>query len=402
MIGFHRARARGSIGLVLVAALLATLAACGNDSDKAVTKSTAKGTPVKIGVVESASGQPLPATAAGEAMKAWAATVNGAGGLQGHPIEIVIKDDGNDPAKSLTAVKELVEKDHVVAISSWSGVDFSWADYVQKMHVPIVGGQNYSPPWQENPVFFPVQSTVGTALTAQPLMAKEAGATSIGSYYAADVTQAVQAVKALQGIAGQLGLDAGFSSAISSGDPSYVAPCLAAKKAGAEAMLLAGVPVERLVPSCSQQDFKPMWVMPGEQVTSQVVKTPDLGQVLAPQFAFPYFIDDTTTKDYRDAMDTNYRGPEEEKFSPLTSSAWMVGLVYQAAFDGMGQKQTVSTDDMFDGLYQVNDLTDGGLLAGLTYSKDQTERSVDCFWETKVEDGKWSAPNGLKTTCVGA
>jgi branched-chain amino acid transport system substrate-binding protein len=401
MIGFHRARARGSVGLVLVTALLATMAACG-DKDQPLTKSTAKGTPVKIGVVESASGQPLPATAAGEALKAWAVTVNGAGGLQGHPVEIVIKDDGNDPAKSLTAVKELVEKDHVVAISSWSGVDFSWADYVQKMHIPVVGGQNYSPPWQDNPVFFPVQSTVGTALTAQPLMAKEAGAASIGSYYAADVTQAVQAVKALQGIAGQLGLDAGFSSAISSGDPSYIAPCLAAKKAGAQAMLLAGVPVERLVPSCAQQGFKPMWVMPGEQVTAQVVKTPDLGQVLAPQFAFPYFVDDTTTKAYRDAMDTNYRGPEDDKFSPLTASGWMVGLVYAAAFDNIGQKETVSSSDIFDGLYQVKDLTEGGLLAGLTYSKDQTQRSVNCFWETKVDGGKWSAPNGLKTTCIDA
>jgi branched-chain amino acid transport system substrate-binding protein len=233
-------------------------------------------------------------------------------------------------------------------------------------------------------------------------MAKNAGATSIGSYYSADVATAVQAVEAIDGIASSLGLQATFNAAISASQPDFTAPCLAGKKSGVDAVMISGVPVERITPSCAQQGFKPMWVMPGEQVTSEVVKTPDLGQVLAPQFAFPSFVDDATTQDYRDAMDTNYRGPEDAKFSPLTASGWMVGLVYQAAFDNMGQKETVSASDIFDGLYQVKDLTEGGLLAGLTYSKDQTERSVNCFWETKVDDGKWSAPNGLKTTCIDA
>src|SRR5438034_6416296 len=189
--GLHRARVRGSVGLVCAALLVATLAACGS-TDKALTKSTATGSTVKIGVVASLSGQPLPALAGPAALKAWATTVNGKGGLQGHRVEIVVKDDGNDPAKGLTAVKELVEKDGVVAITSWSGVDMSWADYAQKAHIPIVGGQSYSPPWMSNPVFFPVQSTLGTALTSQPLMAKAAGAKSIGSFYTSDVAAAVQ------------------------------------------------------------------------------------------------------------------------------------------------------------------------------------------------------------------
>ena len=87
MIGFHRARVRGSVGLVCAALLVATLAACGGTDNKAVTKSTATGSTVKIGVVASLSGQPLPALAGPAALKAWATTVNGKGGLQGHPVE---------------------------------------------------------------------------------------------------------------------------------------------------------------------------------------------------------------------------------------------------------------------------------------------------------------------------
>ena len=163
--------------------------------------------------------------------------------------------------------------------------------------------------------------------------------------------------------------------------------------------MLSGVPVERITPSCAQQGFTPKWILPGEAVTAEVLKTPNLGEVLAPQMAFPFFVKDATTKAYRSAMETNYRGPEGEMFSPLTSSAWMAGLVYEQVGNGFS-KESVTSADVFAGLYTVKDLTGGGLLSGLTYTKGQKERSVDCFWETKVEDGNWVAVNGLKTTCT--
>jgi len=397
MLNPHRVRARGAVGLALAGLTLATMSACGED--KPLTKSTATGTPVKIGVVVSLSGKPLPSTAGPEALKAWATTVNGKGGIQGHPVEIVVRDDGNDPAKSLTAVKQLVEKDGVVAITSWTSLDTSWADYIAKKHVPVVGGQSYSPVWQENPVFFPVQSTLGTAMVSQPLMAKNAGASTIGSYYSADVATAVQAVKAKDAIASSLGLKATFNAAISASQPDFTAPCLAGKKAGVQAMMISGVPVERITPSCSQQGFNPMWIVPGEGVTSEVLKTPELGDVLAPQMAFPFFIKDAATQAYRSAMETDYRGPEAEMFSPLTSSAWMAGLVYEQASKSFS-KASVTSADVFAGLYTVKNLTGGGLLADLSYAEDDKERTVDCFWETKVHEGEWVAVNGLKPTCT--
>ena len=191
-----------------------------------------------------------------------------------------------------------------------------------------------------------------------------------------------------------------FNAAINSSQPDFTAPCLAGKKAGVDAMMLSGVPVERITPSCAQQGFSPMWILPGENVTAEVLKTPDLGDVLAPQMAFPFFIEDSTTKDYRSAMEANYRGPEDEMFSPLTSSAWMTGLVYQEVGKSLNAEGSVKSADVFKGLYQIKDLTEGGLLAGLTYAKGVEQRTVDCFWETSVKDGEWVAQNGLKPTCI--
>jgi len=399
MLKFRESIARTGVGIALTGLVLASVSACGEDQPP-VTKSTATGTPIKIGVVATLSGKPLPATAGPEGLKAWAATINGQGGLAGHEVQIIVKDDGNDPTKSLTAVKQLVEEDHVVALTSWSNLETSWSDYVEDQKVPVVGGQSYAPVWMQSPDFFPVQATLGTALTSQPLAALNAGAKTIGSYYTADVASAVEAVDAKNDIATSLGLDPVFDAAISSSQPDFTGPCLAGKDAGAQAMMLSGVPVERITPSCAQQGFTPLWILPGETVTAEVLKTPELGDVLAPQMAFPFFVDDAATKDYREAMDTDYRGPEEEKFSPLTSSAWMAGLVYEEVGKSLAEDGTVTSADIFDGLYQVKDLTDDGLLAGISYAKDDKERSVDCFWETTVKDGKWEAPNGLEPTCL--
>lgn len=398
MLTLRNANVRMGVGIALTGLVLASVSAC--SEEQPLTKSTATGTPFKIGVVATLSNKPLPVTAAVEGLKAWAATINGEGGLQGHPVEIVVKDDGNDPTKSLTAVKQLVENDRVAAITSWTSVDTSWAEYIGKKNVPVVGGSSYSPVWQENPAFFPVQSTLGTAMISQPLMAKNAGASTIGSYYAAEVATAVEAVKAKNAIASSLGLKANFNAAISSSQPDFTAPCLAGKKAGVDAMMISGVPVERITPGCAQQGFNPEWIVPGEGVTSEVLKTPELGDLLAPQMAFPFFLEDPATEKYRSSMEANYRGPEDEMFSPLTASAWMAGQVYEEVAKSLSAEGTAKSADVFAGLYKVKNLTAGGLLAGLTYSKGDKERTVDCFWETRVKEGDWVAVNGLKTTCV--
>ena len=380
---------------------LAVTAITGCSASKPVTESTATGTPIKIGVVASMSNKTLPTTAGPEGLKAWAATVNGKGGLQGHPVQIIVEDDGNDPAKSLTAVKQLVERDGVVALASWTSNEASWSGYVEEKKVPVIGGTSYAPIWQTSPDFFPVQSTLQTAMFAQPVMAKNAGATTIGNFYASDVSSAVEAVKAKADIATKVGIDGSFNAAISSSQPDYTAACLSAKSAGVEAISFAGVPAERIAPSCAQQGYDPLWVLPGEAVTDAIMKVPALANLLAPQFTFPFFLEVPETEAYRAAMKTDYRGPADGMFSPLTSSAWTAGLVYENVLDNIGIRENITSADILEGLYKVKDFTAGGLSLKLSFSPDDTQRIMKCFWETGLTDGQWSAKNGLASTCVG-
>ena len=66
--------------------------------------------------------------------------VNKAGGINGHPLEIIIEDTVGDPTKAVTATKKLITKDQVLAIvgPSRSGTTMAVIPIVEEAKVPLV------------------------------------------------------------------------------------------------------------------------------------------------------------------------------------------------------------------------------------------------------------------------
>ncbi|MBN1573842.1 MAG: ABC transporter substrate-binding protein [Deltaproteobacteria bacterium] len=75
-----------------------------------------------------------------KSMELYADIVNKEGGIDGHPVEVVIYDDEGDPTNSVTLVKKLIEKDNVLAIvgPSLSGNTLSVIDVIEEKEVPLV------------------------------------------------------------------------------------------------------------------------------------------------------------------------------------------------------------------------------------------------------------------------
>jgi ABC-type branched-subunit amino acid transport system substrate-binding protein len=85
--------------------------ACPADAKQAL----AAGTPIKIGISLPQSGPLAAFDAIRQGMKIGFDKVNAAGGVDGHQIQLVAKDDAYDPARSVVNMTELIDKDKIFA-----------------------------------------------------------------------------------------------------------------------------------------------------------------------------------------------------------------------------------------------------------------------------------------------
>jgi len=103
-----------ALASILAATMLAQLG-CGQKEGGAKE-------PIRIGVVLSESGanEPL-GKPERNAIKLFVKRLNESGGIDGHDVEVIIKDDQSDSTKAQQAAIELLEQEEVVALIGSSG-----------------------------------------------------------------------------------------------------------------------------------------------------------------------------------------------------------------------------------------------------------------------------------------
>lgn len=109
--------------------------------EKEKKDSGVKGTPYKIGAVLSLTGGNKELNQlAKNVIKMEIERLNRQSGIKGHPVEVVIKDDGADPTKAVTALAELIDQDQVIAIIGPTSTDSSMAALadIEKAQIPII------------------------------------------------------------------------------------------------------------------------------------------------------------------------------------------------------------------------------------------------------------------------
>jgi ABC-type branched-subunit amino acid transport system substrate-binding protein len=111
---------------------------------------------ILLGNVTSLSG-PLPGQFDGmpNATKAFIADYNAKGGFRGRKLKLVIRDDGLDPNKHLSVVKQLVEEDKVFAlINDGTVVHGTSAEYLKSKNVPVISGSAFDDTYCTTSNFF--------------------------------------------------------------------------------------------------------------------------------------------------------------------------------------------------------------------------------------------------------
>jgi len=275
MFGSRIARI-GSVTILL--SLVVPIAA--SIGSPAASASASKGTTIVIGSIqdETGAGGTGSLTQGADTLNAWTAWTNAHGGVNGHPVKLIVLDSKNDPAVALADAKTLVQTDHAVALVGIGGAtDQSWASYMQSQNVPVIGGQQIDAEWFTNPMFYPVGGTVISDIWGIEKAAALEGVKKGGVLLCTSTPACAQAEPLFKTDATSVGIDLVFDSAASATQPSYTAECLAAKQAGVQAMA-AFVNDVVLARDCARQNFMPKWQnADGGPGVSTIKSSPALG-----------------------------------------------------------------------------------------------------------------------------
>ncbi|MGW3310399.1 ABC transporter substrate-binding protein [Streptomyces sp. NPDC001073] len=143
----RRVRAAEAAAAVL---LLLGSAACGSrlpesdfDHGDSRTPTVADGTPIRVGIITSATSPVGGDTFTGprDGAKAYFDRLDARGGIDGHPVEVRLCDDGGSGVGNNACVHQLIDEDKVVALVATTALDYAGASRVSHARVPDIGGQ---------------------------------------------------------------------------------------------------------------------------------------------------------------------------------------------------------------------------------------------------------------------
>lgn len=361
----------------------------------------AVGGAVVIGNVGTYSGPVGSSLSSGPKMlQVWAKWVNQRGGVAGHAVEVVISDDGGDPARNVASHKDLVENRHVVAFVGNLAPTTAQAavSYLEAKKVPVIGGDMSDPVWNRSPMLFP-QGPAGPSLYAA--LAKGAATTGkkkLGLVYCAEaqVCQGVYQTLFRDGAVQKAGMEPTYSVQASLTQPDFTAECLQARNRGVEVLvvMMDANSVGRVADSCTRQSFRPAYVSGGLIVTSQLASNANLDGLLSVMPTFSWVASGTpATDEYQQAL--KQLAPNLTP-SASTSAVWASGQLFATA---MGLRSDETPAGILHGLWQIRGESLGGLVVPLTFEANKPAPPVDCYFITQARERKWVAFNDGRPSC---
>ena len=406
-----RLLAGSAVGLLLIVSGIACSAASSTPS-QGTTSARANpsvpapsGTPITIGVMVATTGPQASSNSQGATVApAWASYVNQQlGGIQGHPVQVVVRDEGSDPAKAQAAGVSFANDKNVVGlVVAEDSVLSTYATDAVKSGLPVVSGTANTAPWYSTPGLFPTTTDVMSGVTAQVDVAKDAAHAKVfAQVYCAEIAQCAQANSIMQARAAKDAMRFTAMS-VSASSTSYTAQCLSlqSQKADYVQLNIASSVGAKFISDCQQQGYNPTWGTSEQAIGPDLLNTPDV-TAYGPAFAFPSVANAPPVATFRTAM-KDYA--KDSNWQEGTASYTWQGLeIIRKALTAPTTPLTRA--GLQAGLYALNGETLGGLLANkltFTEGKATSYGSLPCYFLVGIKNGKTVAPQDLTPTCVTA
>jgi branched-chain amino acid transport system substrate-binding protein len=332
------------------------------------------------------------------ALSAWVSMQNARGGLDGHPIKLIIGDDGGDPVTGLTLMKRMVENDHVMAFVgnlNIFGLD-QYADYAGSKGIPFIGGDGSDPRWYSDPNLFP-STTHGTlSLVAGLEYFVAQGATRLGMMYCLEVAK-LCAYTANVIAKSPVGKYLVVNEQVSLVAPSYTSQCLRMQSAKVEVafLLMDTAAAARLVQHCATQNYHPKIMLFGQVATPDLPTIDALRDALIPAGTVaPSETQVPAVTEFNAAMARYAPGIG---VSGTASLGWAGGMILGRAGAHLPDNPTAA--DLIANLWKLKNDDLGGYTTPLTFAKNMPAVSTNCMFAWGVKDRKFSAPLGPQRRC---
>jgi branched-chain amino acid transport system substrate-binding protein len=402
------------VGLIASVTILLSLAVSVAVPVGSAAAAAAKGTPIVIGSIqdETGAGASGSFTQGADTLNAWVKWTNAHGGINGHPVKVIVLDSKNDPAVGLADAKTLVQSDHAVALVGIGGAtDQTWASYMLAEKVPVIGGQQIDAEWFTNAMFYPVGGTVISDIWGIEKAAALEGVKKGGVLLCTSTPACAQAEPLFKADATSVGIDLVYDSAASATQPSYTAECLAAKQAGVQAMA-AFVNDVVLARDCARQNFTPRWQSAdGGPGPSTIASSPALGDSVGSSDHFLCLAAASPQIAQYTAVMKKYAPqwlPGGKKYAGAATDAdcanFEAALAFRQAIVNadVGSKATVTSADVVRGLSKFKGETLGGYAPPLTYGNGTAPNAQEkCVYLYKWKGTKFVPLEGSPTkyTC---
>ena len=332
------------------------------------------------------------------ALRAWSAYINAKGGINGHPVRVILGDDNADPARTLATVRQMVEQDHVIAfMNDYSFTLAAVTKYLEDKQVPDIGSIGGDVAGDHSSmVFHPlVGPDKGQAWGFLLTVASQTDKKKLGILYCREATTCSVQVNSFKKLLPWNGLEEVYEAQVSLAQPDYTAEMLQAQRAGAEVILslVDSASVARLAQSAHRQGYNPIFA--GTYNLNQdlvFAGGKDVDGLLLTSRTPPW---DSSPKMqmYRDAMDRYqpkaYRGD-------LGGGVFVAGkLLEEKIGPFIGEPPT--TAQILQGLYALHNETLGGLLPGVGFIHGEHFTTNQCVVPVKLTGGKFVAHDAAES-----
>ena len=339
------------------------------------------------------------------ALQAWVRWKNDGGGVNGHRVQLLVYDDGGDPAKARGQVQEAIERRGAIAFLHSTALltGHGTQAYIASKGIPVIGSETGSEWFYSSPFYFPQASSARFMYRSIPYgmagMILPAGKKKVASINCLEAQACKDAGEVFRADGPRAGLEVVYTAQASLAQPGYTAECLQAQRAGAEAVVVALDPsgVDRFVNDCARQGYRPVYSLPSLILTNAVKGNPNLEGLVAPLTTFPFFQSGTPGTDEFQRVMRKYAGGVI--LTAGHAAAWTSAKLFETAAAQLGEPPT--PQGVLAGLTSIKNDDLGGLTQPLTFAPGANAKGTTCWFMSTLKKGQFVSPDNFQRHCLG-